>query len=315
VRANPKKATDAGHALHETLVQGPALGTGTSFVLAAPARAEAGAKPPELPGGDIFGFTTPSDTGETGDTGATLDSTGSAARRDGAYGALETKLGVGRTIGDDWWIAGDAFGAWHTVRNVSVSPFDNSELAFNGLALEVEHRVLQRSDTNPFAVSLLISPRWGRVDPDWGSPNQVKSLQLALYADAVAIADRLFWAGNLIWTPSSQFDAESKSNHVQASTTQITNALTLRITPRFFFGAEAQFLTAFNHMGFWSAQFYQGNAFFLGPTTAYKFDERTALTLAFEPQIFGHSPGAASPTFDLDNFSRGIFRVELAYNF
>src|SRR5271157_1175324 len=193
-----------------------------NMAFAAPAAA--GDSPvPQIPSGDIFGFTTSSDTGETGDTGATIDTTGGAMRRDGAYGALGTKLGYARTIGDDWWLAGEAFGAWHTVRNVAVSPFDNSELAFDGLAIEVEHRVLHRSETNPFGVSLLISPRWGRVDQDWGSPNEVKSLQLAMYADAVLIPDRLFWASNVIWAPSSQFDTENRSNHVQASTTQIAN--------------------------------------------------------------------------------------------
>ena len=274
--------------------------------------------PPEgavatIPGGDLFGFTTPTDLGEPGENGLFLENQGAFGKRDGIYGLIDTKLELSRTPVADWWVAGSVFGEWRNVENVSIAPVDKSQFAFDGLSFEIEHRILERSATNPLAVSVSVEPRWGLVDPAWGERSEFKLVELKMFADAVVIPDQLYWGGNLNWAFGSQVDPERTGHHVESAVTNISTALTWQATPHVFLGAEAKYLAAFHRIGFWDD--LDGSALFLGPTAMVKFTDKVALTLAFEPQVFGHAIGAASPIHDLDDFTRSIFRAGLAAQF
>ncbi len=117
---------------------------------------------PQVPNDDIFGFTTPTDIGQAGDINFANENDGRLGKRDGRYNALDSKLEFSRTLSGDWWIAGSLFSAYNHVQNVP-GLMNVDHFAFDGLSLEIEHRILSRSVNNPFAASISVQPRWGRI--------------------------------------------------------------------------------------------------------------------------------------------------------
>ena len=96
-----------------------------------------------MPGDDIFGFTSPTDVGKLGDIGFTNENDGRFGKRQGTYGALNTKYEFNRTVADGWWMAGSLFGAYYHIHDVT-GLVDVNHLDFNGLSFEIEHRVVER---------------------------------------------------------------------------------------------------------------------------------------------------------------------------
>ena len=72
----------------------------------------------DVPGGDIFGFTSPTDVGETGDRGVALELSNRAAKRDGRYWSPTLKTQFGYTLADDFAIALSPFVTAHRIRKV-----------------------------------------------------------------------------------------------------------------------------------------------------------------------------------------------------
>ena len=75
-------------------------------------------KTPDVPSDDIFGFTSPTDIGKGGDQFFVNENSGGLGKRQGAYTALDMKYGFGRTLSENWWVAGAAFGAYNYAHNV-----------------------------------------------------------------------------------------------------------------------------------------------------------------------------------------------------
>jgi len=118
---------------------------------------EASANVAEVPGDDIFGFTTPTDVGNSGDTGFGNENDGRAGKRAGTYRAFSARYELGYTFAPDWWVGGSLFASHNHARNVPGFA-DIDRLAFDGMSFEVEHRIVKRTQTNPFAVSVSRSP-------------------------------------------------------------------------------------------------------------------------------------------------------------
>jgi hypothetical protein len=73
----------------------------------------------QVPGDDIFGFTSPTDVGKPGDSGFADENDGRFGKRQGTYGVLNTKYEFSRTVGDGWWMAGSLFGAFYHAHDVT----------------------------------------------------------------------------------------------------------------------------------------------------------------------------------------------------
>src|SRR5271169_237680 len=124
----------------------------------------------QVPGEDIFGFTSPTDVGKSGDSGFVNENDGRFGKRQGTYGALNTKYEFSRTVADSWWMAGSLFGAYYHSQDV-IGLVDVNHVAFDGLSFEIEHLIVERSAGQPFAVSISVEPRWGRLDSVAGLPS------------------------------------------------------------------------------------------------------------------------------------------------
>lgn len=273
-----------------------------------PAPVSAPADIPEVPDDDIFGFTSATGLGEAGELGFANENDGRLRKRDGSYRALDMKYELGYTISEDWWIAGSAFAGHRHVRNVT-DLMDVSVTAFDGLSFEIAYRIVRRSASNPFAVTLSVEPRWGRIDGTTGLQSDFYDVAFKFFTDAVVVPDRLFWAANLSWTPQRAQDVADHSVRLTTSSTLASTALTLQLSPQFFIGAEARHLASFDR-GWIDDRV--GYAVYVGPTMLWKITDKVVFNATWQPQVSGKSISNPDMRYDLDNYERAQFRAKLS---
>jgi hypothetical protein len=266
---------------------------------------------PQVPNDDIFGFTTPTDIGNAGDTNVANENDGRSGKRGGRYNALDSKLEFSRTLPGDWWLAGSLFSAYNRAQNVP-GLMNVDHFAFDGISFEIEHRVLARSVNNPLAASISIQPRWGRIDSVSGRLANSVGAAFNLFVDAVVLPDKLFWAVNLIWAPESVQNPDNRDRWMGSSTTLASTALTYQISNQLFAGVEGRYMSAYD--GAWPTH-NLGNAFYLGPTILWRVTDKISFNTTLQPQIFGRSKLNPGQNLDLDNFERAQFRAKLAVTF
>jgi hypothetical protein len=272
---------------------------------------QADAAVPQVPGDDIFGFTTPTDPGNPGDLSYFNENDGRLGKRNGRYGALDSKFALGYTFAENWWIGGAGFSAYNDSRNVD--GLDNVQhLKFDGGSVELLHRIIERSAVNPFAVTLDVEPRWGRVDGLTGFESDSYSSAFKLFTDAVVVADRVYWAANL------QYDVQRAQdplllNHWQYSAqVLVSSAVTYQISPQIFVGAEARFFLQSDKL---NLTHEVGRALYVGPTLWLKITDQASFNITYQPQVYGRAASTPNLQLDLDNFERAQFRVKLNVSF
>jgi hypothetical protein len=59
----------------------------------------------EVPGDDIFGFTSPTAPGKAGDLEYFNENDGRVGKRQGTHGALDSKFALPYIFADNWWLA------------------------------------------------------------------------------------------------------------------------------------------------------------------------------------------------------------------
>ncbi len=266
----------------------------------------------EVPGDDIFGFTSPSDIGKPGDSALALENDGRFGKRDGTYGVLTQKLEYSRTLTDSLAVAVSVFGAYHNLKNVTVQPDNRNSYQFDGLSTEVAYRVLERSAKNPFGVTVSLEPRWGMRDALSGATAQSFGAEGKIFVDAALVPDKLFWALNLNYSQGAQEVIGSAGQMSRSSSGNISSALTYAISPSFMIGAEAKYQNCFGDYFFKGEQ---GHAFFLGPTIFWKITETASLNAVFLPQVSGKAQASSQLSRDLDNYERSIFRLKFVTSF
>jgi hypothetical protein len=258
----------------------------------------------EFPGGDIFGFTSATDVGNVGDKGLALENDGSYGRRDMRSRVLTQKLELSRTFAPNWAYAASLFGAYSSFKDSGTS---RETYHFDGMSMEVRHRFIERSATNPFAFTFAIEPRWGRVDTVLGQNATNYGAEFKLQADR-ALSEKIFWAVNANFGTSRGRDA-TNGTWANSSESVVSTALTYAVVDdKLFMGGEVRWNQA------WSKGFFgklDGQALFVGPTIAYKASDSVMLNAVFLPQIAGKARSVAGP-FDIDNFERANFRLKLS---
>ncbi len=176
----------------------------------------------DVPGDDIFGFTSATDVGSKGDLGFANELTGFRGKRDGSYRWLSNKMELGYTFAENWWIAGSAFISNHRINGVTDLD-DRDATAFEGLSFEIKHRVIERSKTNPFAVTLSAEPFRSWIDLADGTGRRADGYGAAfkVYADAAIVPDKIFWAANVVWAPFRQQTPDDRSVWLEGSGTSL----------------------------------------------------------------------------------------------
>jgi hypothetical protein len=289
-----------------------ALWLATAFGVAAqPSSSEYEPKAYEVPSGDIFGFTTPTDVGSPGDKDITLETTTRLGKRGGTYWSPTLKTQMGGTIANNVWLGLSPFVTGHRIRSVPDLD-DRSQLRFDGFSGEVIYRFLERTQTNPLAAAFSIEPRVARVGPVTGEPVSAYAAEFKLLLDAVLVPDRLYAAINLnyaLGTERHRWAVDAKWE--EASATNVSGALAYQAAERVLVGVEARYLTVFS--GAFMNEF-AGHAVFAGPNLFLKLSDSAALNFAWTPQLAGRAKGIPA-SLDLNNFERHQFRLKFAASF
>jgi hypothetical protein len=295
----------------------PAAVISASLALAAAPAAHAqppSSTPPEeqgfeVPGGDIFGFTSPTDVGEKGDRGLALELSNRAGKRDGRYWSPTLKTQFSYTLTDNFAIALSPFVTAHRIREVP--DLDNrTSTRFDGFSGEIAYRFIERSQTNPFAATFSMEPRIARVDALTGERVRSYGNEFKLFLDTVLVPETLYAAVNVNYALGTQ-QGFADDAWADSSGTSVSAALTYQITDRIFAGVEGRWLTAFSG-AFLDDQ--TGWGLFAGPTLLVKVTESAALNLVWTPQVTGRASGIDGH-LDLDNFERHQFRAKFATSF
>jgi hypothetical protein len=204
------------------LVGACAVFTGVPSALADKVTQQAGGEAPssdvpDVPGENIFGFTDPTDVGKPGDTGLASENTGRAGKRMGRYFTLQSKTELGRTLDENTWGAVSLFDSYYRVRDVPDLDRNLNRTAFDGLSFEIARRIIERSATNPFAVTFALEPRWARLDGVAGTRVETYLVEGKLLVDAVIVPEELFWAMNLNYAPGVQRTVEPGAKWVDGA--------------------------------------------------------------------------------------------------
>ncbi len=263
---------------------------------------------PEVPGDDIFGFTAPTDTGEKGDFGFANELTGFRGKRSGKYLALSNKMEFSYTPAEDWWIAASAFVAYDFMSGVH-GYLDINKTQFEGFSAEIEYRLIKRSASNPFALSVSVEAADAFVDLPTGQKSNAYGAAFKLFVDAVVVPDKIFWAANIIWAPVRGQDVTDHSVWTTSSASQLSTALTFQLNEKLFVGAEIMQFAAYDGSFFNERS---GYAYYLGPTLLWKITDKVAFNTTWQPQVAGRSSDNPTLPFELDTFTRAQFRFKLA---
>lgn len=282
----------------------------------------------DVPGGDIFGFTSPTDIGDPCSWGLGSEHTGLAGKRDGSYLALSSKTQLGYTYSDKIAFAFSLFNTHHHWSNVTVAQdalsgagsgatlAERSGFQFDGLSGEIAFRLLARSPGQPVALTVAMEPRWSRIDGLTGYRAEGYGTEFKLFLD-VALTERLFAAMNVNYALGTVKYGIPNAAWEDASSTSVSLALTAQIhaaertfVEGVYLGIEGRLQSAFVGL---TLQENAGNALFAGPNLAIAFAGGRMLNFAWTPQVAGRArPPSAPGALDLDNYERHEFRVKFA---
>jgi hypothetical protein len=297
-----------------------------ALVLACPtwsAAEPASTAPPSVPGDDIFGFTSTTDTGDPGARSVSFETTSRAGRAFDRFWATTLKTEFSLTPIPNLALSISPFVSYYRVRQTPDAP-TLSRADFDGLSGEVMWRFLTRTSFGT-AAAVSFEPRYARMDGATGVQVEAYAWEFKLFVDQVIVPDRLYAALNLNFAPSRQRlnDASMPdAPWVSSSGTNVSAALAWQLTQgdardwQVFLGLEARWLAAFD--GLWLDRMI-GSALFVGPNMLVRFptddpSRYATFNVAWTPQVAGRATDLGG-SLDLTNFERHQLRAKLAFNF
>jgi hypothetical protein len=260
----------------------------------------------------IFGFTEGSGVGLEGEKEFSAESIARIGKADGRYWASETKLEYEFTPNQYVQFELGPLVSAHVIKNVTDLENRNN-LAMSGFFGEVRYLVLERNASSPLAVTLSAEPEWHRIDETSGTRVTNLGLELKVNADLELIKNRLFLGSNLLY----EVEGTKDPDHVGAgwekeSIGGVSAALSYRIIPSVFIGAEAWYLRHYDGSFFNS---FTGDAIFVGPTLYAQLGPKAFMTAAWNAQVSGHDIEVPGSTLNFGEFTRSRAKLKFAVEF
>ena len=260
----------------------------------------------------IFGFTEGSGVGLEGEKEFSLETIARIGKADGRYWASETKLEYEFTPNQYVQFELGPLVSAHVIKDVTDLDNRNS-LAMSGFFGEMRYLVLERNSSSPLAITLSAEPEWHRIDESSGAHVTNLGLELKVNADLELITNRLFLGSNLLY----EIEGTRDPDHVGAgwekeSIGGVSAALSYRIIPSVFIGAEAWYLRHYDG-SFFNA--FTGDAIFVGPTIYAKLGPKTFMTAAWNAQVSGHDVDVHGSKLNFGEFTRSRAKLKLAVEF
>jgi hypothetical protein len=260
----------------------------------------------------IFGFTEGSGIGLEGEKEVSLETIARFGKADGRYWASQSKLEYEFTPNQYVQFEFGPLISSHYIKNVT--DLDNrSQVAFGGFFGEMRYLLLDRGPSSPLAVTLSAEPEWRRTDETSGQQVTNFELELKLNADLELVQNRLYLGANLLYEPEGTHDPDHVgAGWAKESIGGVSAALSYRIAPPVFIGAEVWYLRHYDGMWF---NTYTGDAVFVGPTLYWQFARKAFMTAAWNVQVTGRDVDIPGSTLNLSEFSRQRGKLKFAVEF
>lgn len=260
----------------------------------------------------IFGFTEGSGVGLEGEKEFSLETIARIGKADGRYWASETKLEYEFTPNQYVQFELGPLVSTHVIKDVTDLDNRNS-LAMSGFFGEMRYLVLERNSSSPLAITLSAEPEWHRIDETSGAHVTNLGLELKVNADLELITNRLFLGSNLLYEIEGTKDPDDiGAGWEKESIGGVSAALSYRIVPSVFVGAEAWYLRHYDG-SFFNA--FTGDAIFVGPTIYAKLGPKTFMTAAWNAQVSGHEVDLQGSKLNFGEFTRSRAKLKLAVEF
>ena len=260
----------------------------------------------------IFGITEGSGIGLEGEREFTPETVMRFGKRDGRYGAGETKLEYEFTPNQYVQFELGPLVAWHNIKGVTDLD-DRNQIAFSGFFGEIRYLLLDRGPSSPLAVTLSAEPEWHRIDETSGARVKNFGLELKVNADLELIKNRLYLGSNLLYEPEATHDPDGiGAGWEKESKGGVSSAISYRIVPSVFIGAEVWYLRHYD--GAWFNTF-TGDAVFVGPTIYVQLARKVFMTAAWNTQVWGREVDNPGSTLNLSEFSRQRAKLKVAVEF
>src|SRR5258708_18549713 len=213
----------------------------------------------------IFGFTSGSGIGLEGEKEFTVDSIGRFGKRDGHYAATETKYELEFTSTQFIQIEFGALGSTHHIGGVTDLD-DRRQFAVSGGFAEIRYLAVERTSSNPLAVTLAFEPTVRRIDETGGERVHNYEFETIINADLELLKNRLFAGFNLLSEPditqTLAGDTQREANFAPSA------ALVLRIASNVVIAGAVWELRHYNAAPLTA---FTGDAVLLGPTLYVQF--------------------------------------------
>jgi hypothetical protein len=293
------------------LGQGPSLGLLISCVVfggAGGARAEDASSWKDIETKYIFGFTLGSGIGLEGEKEFTVDSIGRFGKRDGHYAATETKYEFEFTPSQFIQIEFGALGSTHHIGGVTDLD-DRRQVALSGAFAEFRYLAIERSSSNPLAVTLAIEPTVRLIDETSGAHVRNYEFETTINADLELLKNRLFAGFNLLYEPEVTWNALGETQ--REAKFGGSAALSLRIASNIVVGGEVWYLRHYDSAALTE---FTGDAVMLGPTLYVQFTPKMFMVAAWNTQVWGREIGNPV-SLNLAEFQRNRARLKFAVEF
>ena len=260
----------------------------------------------------VFGFTEGSGIGLEGEKEFSPETVMRFGKRDGRYQAAETKLEYEFTPNQYVQFELGPMVAWHNISGVTDLD-DRKQTDFSGFFGEIRYLLLDRGPSSPLAITLSAEPEWHRIDETSGARVKNFGLELKVNADLELIQNRLYLGGNLLYEPEATRDPDGiGAGWAKESTGGISGALSYRIVPSVFVGAEVWYL---RHYDGAFLNTFTGDAVYVGPTFYVQITPKIFMTAAWNTQIWGREVDNPDVSFNLAEFTRQRAKLKLAVEF
>src|SRR6266403_2397031 len=256
----------------------------------------------------IFGFTLGSGIGLEGEKEFTVDSIGRFGKRDGHYAATETKYEFEFTPTQFIQIEFGALGSTHNIGGVTELD-DRRQVALSGGFAEFRYLAIERTSSNPLAVTLAFEPTVRRIDETGGERVHNYEFETTINADLELLKNRLFAGFNLLYEPAvTQTLACDTQREAKFGGSA---ALSLRIASNVVVGGEVWYLRHYNAANLTA---FTGDTVLLGPTLFIRFTPKMFMTAAWNTQVWGREVGN-SFSLNFEEFQRNRAKLKFAHEF
>lgn len=260
----------------------------------------------------IFGFTEGSGIGLEGEKEFSFDTEARMGKGGGHYWGSESKLEFEFTPNQYVQFEFGPFISAHSIKDVT--DLDNrNQIAFGGLFGEIRYLLLDRTPSQPLSVTLSAEPEWRHIDETSGDRVTNFELELKANADLELIKNRLYLGSNLLYEPEATHDPDGiGAGWEMESKAGISGALSYRIIPSTFIGAEVWYLRHYD--GAWFNSF-TGDAVYVGPTLFVQLSPKSFISAAWDVQVSGSDVDIPGSSLNLSEFSRQRGKLKLAVEF